>query len=87
MSEPSGRIGRTEGEFSVCQFFIDDTHEYTRRFVSAEEAVQAFSHYTQSVAVKMGLVKRVIITDGGDCITMEWQAGKGPTFPPEAVSK
>jgi hypothetical protein len=28
----------------------------------------------------MGVVKRVIITDGGDHICFEWIAGKGITF-------
>ena len=68
-------------EFSVCQFFEDDTHEYVRRYVSAEEAVKAARHYTTNVAVKMGITKRVIITDGGDCITWEWINGIGQTFP------
>jgi hypothetical protein len=81
MSE-SGRIGQTEGEFSVVQFFAnDETYEYVRRYVGAEEAIKAFHHYTNNVAVKMGVVKRVIITDGGDDTTMEWIHGKGITFP------
>lgn len=67
--------------FSVCQFFENEFYEYTRRYVSAEEAVKAFQHYTTSIAAQMGIVRRVIITDGGDCITMEWQYGKGITFP------
>ena len=71
------------GEFSVCQFFPDDSYEYVRRYVSAEEAVKAFGHYTNNVASKIGVTKRVIITDGGDCVTLEWQQGKGITFPPE----
>jgi len=78
----NGRIGQTEGEFSVVQFFTDGTqYEYTRRYVSAEEAVKAFQHYTTNVSSKLGLVKRVIITDVGDFISMEWQYGKGITFP------
>jgi hypothetical protein len=72
------------GEFSVCQFFDDDTYEYVRQYVSAEEAMKAFQHYTNNVAVKMGIVKRVIITDGGDCIAAEWQLGKGVVFPTQA---
>jgi hypothetical protein len=75
------------GEFSVCQFFDDDHYEYVRRYVSGEEAVKAFKHYTTNVAVKMGIISRVIITDGGDCINMEWVRGKGITFPlPEGVT-
>ena len=69
-------------EFSVAQFFDDDTYEYVRRFVSAEEAVTASKHYTSSVAARMGFVKRVIITDGGDCTCFEWVYGQGVIFPP-----
>jgi hypothetical protein len=72
-------------EFSVCQFFDDGTSEYVRRFVSPESAVEAFKHYTNSVASRMGMVPRVIITDGRDCIAAEWQYGKGIVFPPEWV--
>lgn len=69
------------GEFSVCQFFADESYEYVRRFVSPEEVMEAFNHYTKSVAVQLGLVARVIITDGGDMTNMEWVRGKGVTFP------
>lgn len=72
----------SDREFSVCQFFDDGTYEYVRRYVEAEEAVKASKHYTESVAAKAGIVKRVIITDGGDCCCFEWQYGKGVTFPP-----
>lgn len=68
-------------EFSVCQFFVDDTYEYVKRLVGAEEAVKTARHYTDNVAVKMGIVKRVIITDGGDHIVFEWKAGEGVTYP------
>jgi hypothetical protein len=66
----------TNGEFSVCQFFEDGSYEYVRRFVSAEEAVKAAIHYTTSVGAQIGITKRVIITDGGDCINWEWKDGK-----------
>jgi hypothetical protein len=69
------------GEFSVCQFFKDDTYEYVRRWVNAEEAVNAAKHYCNSVAVRMGMVKRVIITDGSDMICFEWLADKGVVYP------
>lgn len=71
----------TSNEFSVCQFFQDDTYEYVRRFVSAEEAMKAFQSYTTSVGARLGTTKKVIITDGGDCINAEWQYGKGLTYP------
>jgi len=68
-------------EFSVCQFFEDGTHEYARRYVSAKEAVETSKMYTESVAAKLGIVRRVIITDGGDFTNFEWQFGKGVTYP------
>lgn len=68
-------------EFSVCQFFDDGSYEYVRRYVSAEEAGTAFGHYCSSVGARLGMTKRVIITDGGDCINAEWEFGKGLTYP------
>ena len=73
-----------EGEFSVCQFFPDGSYEYVRRNVSAEEAVTAVKHYTTSVGARIGITKRVIITDGDDCVNFEWEFGKGITFPPQS---
>lgn len=72
-----------QGEFSVCQFFPDETYEYVRRFVSAEEAMEAFKTYTNNPASKVGITVRVIITDGGDCVNAEWKYGEGYVFPPE----
>jgi hypothetical protein len=68
------------GEFSVYQFFKDGTYERVRRYVSAEEAMQAAAHYTNNVAVHMGVTSRVIITDGGDFTCFEWLADKGVTW-------
>lgn len=71
-----------ENEFSVCQFFEDGSYEYVRQWVDADEAVRAFKHYSTSIAAKLGMTRRVILTDGGDYINAEWQFGKGLTFPP-----
>jgi len=68
-------------EFSVCQFFQNGKYEYVRRYVSAEEALGAFRHYTSSVAARVGMVVRVIITDGGDCTNAEWKFGEGLVYP------
>ena len=70
-------------EFSVVQFFEDGSYEYVRRYVSVEEAMKAAHHYCTSVGVKMGFVKRVIITDGGDCTCFDWHSDKGIVFPPK----
>ena len=75
------RMDETEGEFSVCQFFPDGSHEYVRRYVDASEAVDAAFHYCHSVGARMGTTVKVIITDGGDCTNFEWIAGRGITYP------
>jgi hypothetical protein len=67
-------------EFSVRQFFDNGEHEYVRRFVSADEAVEAACHYITSVGARFGFVERVIITDGGDCTVFEWKKGIGITW-------
>jgi hypothetical protein len=68
-------------EFSVCQFFPDGSSEYVRRFVSAREAVEAAKHCTETVGGRIGIVTRIIITDGGDCTCFEWKYGSGITYP------
>jgi hypothetical protein len=73
--------GRVDEQFSVCQFFMDGSYEYVRRYVGIVEAAKAFAHYTTSVGAFHGTTVRVIITDGGDCICMEWEFMKGITFP------
>lgn len=63
--------------FCVYQFFDDGTYEKVRDHVPAQQAVEAFGHYTTSVGAKMGIVERVIITDSGDCTNIEWHRDKG----------
>jgi hypothetical protein len=72
--------GMSEELFSVSQFFADDSYEYVRRNVGAEEAVRVAHRYCNSVAADCGITRRVIITDSGDCTNFEWQYGKGITF-------
>jgi len=68
-------------EFNVVQFFRDGSYEYVRRWVTAQEAWNAFVHFTTNPASKVGITYRVIITDGGDDTTAEWKFGKGLTYP------
>jgi hypothetical protein len=69
--------------YSVTQFFPDESYEKFLEFVPAERAVKGFRDLTSSVGAKLGATKRVIVTDGGDCICLEWTHGKGITFPEE----
>jgi len=71
----------SSAEYSVAQFFEDETYEYVRRWVTAEEAVDAAKHYTESVGARIGTTRRVIITDGDDFTCFEWIFGRGVTFP------
>jgi hypothetical protein len=64
------------GEFSVCQFFKSSAYEYVRRFVGPEEAVKAAHLYTHNVGAKLGMVERVIITDGDDYCCFEARRGR-----------
>jgi hypothetical protein len=68
-------------EFSVCIFYPDDTYEYVHRWITAEEAVKAAKSYTERPAALIGIIKRVIITDGDDFTNFEWIFGKGVTYP------
>jgi hypothetical protein len=72
-----------ENEFSVYQFFKDGQYEMVRNHVSAEKAMKAFTHYTTCVGARVGIICRVIITDGCDFTNMEWEYGKGIVYPPE----
>lgn len=70
-----------EEGFNVVQFFSTGQYEYVRRNVSAKDAGAAMGHYTRSVAARMGVVTKVIITDMLDQTCFEWEYGKGITFP------
>ena len=72
----------SQGEFSVTQFFPDDSYETVYKWVDAETAVEKAMFYShQNVASRLGFTRRVIITDGGDNIVWEWKYGEGVVFP------
>lgn len=71
-------------EYCVYQFFPDGSWSRVRSFVSIEDALEAFEHYTSAAAAADGIVTRVIVTDGGDCINYEWRRGRGMTYPPSS---
>jgi len=69
-------------EFSVAQFFADDTWAYDLRNVDGRTAVERAKALTESVGGRDGTTRRVIVTDGGDFTVFEWTFGKGVTYPP-----
>jgi hypothetical protein len=72
-----------DNHFSVYQFFTNGTYEKVRDHVGVPDAMTAVRHYTDNVAVRMGIVTRVIIVDDtDDCICFEWIKGEGVVFPP-----
>lgn len=70
--------------FSVYQFFEDESYKRVRHAVPIEEAEKAAKHYCTSVAARIGVTVRVIITDDGDYTVFEWKRGEGVVFPPIA---
>lgn len=68
-------------EFSVCIFFEDGSYSYEQRYVPLERAMTSAQHHSASVGAKLGMTKRVIITDGGDSIVYEWKFGEGIVWP------
>ena len=72
----------SEDEFSVVEFFADDTHRYVERRLSAEDAVKLAKFWTERPAARLGFMIKVIITDGGDFTVFQWEHDKGVTFPP-----
>lgn len=69
-----------DGEFSVAIFYPDGTNEYVKRFVDAREAVETAKSWTERPAALIGVIRKVIITDGGDFTNFQWEYGKGITF-------
>jgi hypothetical protein len=68
-------------EFSVYWWDRDGNQHEEMRFVSAERAVQAANRLCHGPASMMKIVRKVIITDGGDFTNFLWEDGvlKYPT--------
>lgn len=75
------------GEFSVYQFFPDDSYEEVLRFVSAERAMTVMGQLSRSLGARvLKTTRRIIITDGGDMTVAEWTCDAGFTFPPQLIA-
>jgi hypothetical protein len=68
-------------EFSVYEFFYDDTSHPVARFIGAREAVEIASKCARQACRPTSSVRRIIITDGGDNTVFEWQRHVGVTYP------
>ena len=71
----------TDDKFQVFQFFEDGSYELVRPWCHTDEAMRVALHYCTSVGAKLGITKRVIVVDNGDCIAFEWKFGEGVVFP------
>jgi hypothetical protein len=71
----------SEGEHSVVVFYPDETYEYVRRWIDLETAVNVAAMYSRGVGAQTGIVRKIIITDGGDNTNFVWEFGKGITYP------
>ena len=72
------------GEFSVFWWDPTGEHHTEKQFVDAQTAVETSASLIKRPAAQLGMIRRVIITDGGDCTNFEWKYGEGVTFPIEA---
>ena len=68
-------------EFSVYWTDTDDVQHTELRWVSAETAVARAHHLAKGPAALLGIVRRIIITDGLDCCAFLWLRGVGVVFP------
>jgi hypothetical protein len=61
----------------LAERYIDPDCKEAADRIEALEAERAAVHYTQSVGARVGMVEKVIITDGGDSTCFVWEHGKG----------
>lgn len=73
------------GEFSVYQYFQDDSYEKAASAIDLESAVKLARRLAASVGGRIGTTRRIIITDSGDCTVFEWLFDEGVTFPEECA--
>lgn len=71
--------------FNVVQFFDGEMSDYICRGVGAAEAMSILGDYSRRPAAKIGIIRRLIVTDDGDSVNAEWKFGEGFTYPPELV--
>ena len=70
-----------DNSFSVWIFFPDESYTPEARFIDGESAVRLAKDITLRPAALIGIIARVIITDGGDFTVFEWTHDRGVVFP------
>ena len=76
----------TVHEFSVYWFDPDGKYYAEARFIDVKAACQLAKSLMERPAAQFGIIRRVIITDGGDHTCFEWKHGVGITYPPEEAA-
>lgn len=71
----------SEREYSVYWFDPDGGSHRERQFVTAGEAMEMAASLAHRPAAKIGIIRRVIVTDGGDLTVFEWRYGEGIVWP------
>jgi hypothetical protein len=71
----------SKNEFSVYWWDINGVCTDELRFVSAQDAVDRASFLAHGPGAKIGVISRIIITDGLDLTCFEWLKDKGVVFP------
>jgi hypothetical protein len=65
-----------QAEFSVYWWDADDGQHRELQFVEAQRAVERAHTLTNGPASRLGIVKKVMITDGLDFCVFLWEDGK-----------
>jgi hypothetical protein len=73
-------------EFSVYWWDPEGNSHREASHLDARAAVEFAHRLTLRPAVALGVIRRVIITDGGDFTVFEWKLGEGVTYPGREVS-
>jgi len=70
-----------QDEFTVWWYDPDGNHHKELAHVDAKTAVEFALEFPKRPAGWVGIIQRIIITDGGDFCVFEWKHGEGVTYP------
>lgn len=67
--------------FNVYFIYPDGTNTREREWIDAEASVKFAVEATSRPAAQLGMLKEIMITDGGDCCVWHWKYGEGIVWP------